>query len=178
MDNKTKKILLGAATVAALGVAGQPADAATTAVNMRGVIVQAVAVTQTRTLDFATMTETGAGTHAVSVADVSTPSASITVVAGTPNAGGFQVIGSTGYPIDLTIPAAATVTHTVTPANTMAVTGLQIRNAVSTQTGVAVSTSLAATTVTGFDVGGTLNIGAGQAPGVYTGTVVVTALYQ
>lgn len=175
MKSSMKKVVLGSATLAAAGAAGQIANAATDNITINARILDPVAITQTLTMNFGSLTETGAGTAALDFADTITPSGTITVIGAAAQTGGFKVAGSTGVNIVISQDGTATLTS---GANTMNVTGIQVQNPANTLTGATITVTLAASPSANFDIAGTLNIGAGQAAGVYTGTQTVTALYQ
>jgi len=179
MKNHTKKVLLGAATLAALGAVGGDAQAAdTTAVNIKARVVNAISITQTKTLQFGSLTETGAGTLAVSVGDVATPSGTITLIgATTPAAGGFQIKGGTGVAFDVSVAAATATLNAGTKTMKVDTFLLAKPGPAATATKLAAIT-ITANTVSAYRIGGTLHIGAGQASGNYTGTIVLNAAYN
>lgn len=106
-----------------------------------------------------------AGTSVRTVTGVTIPAG----LAGTVAAGLFTVSGHKSAQYSITIPSAP-VTITLSAGKTMTV-----GNFTSTKT----SGTISATTGTDtFSVGATLNVGANQDPGLYTGTYVVTVAYQ
>ena len=175
MKSSMKKVVLGSATLAAAGAAGQIANAATDNITINARILDPVGITQTLTMNFGSLTETGAGTAVLGFTDNITPSGTITAIGSNAQTGGFKVAGSTGVNIVISQDGSATLTS---GANTMNVTNIQVQNPLNTITGQTITVQLAANPSANFDVGGTLNIGAGQAAGVYTGTQTITALYQ
>lgn len=82
---------------------------------------------------------------------------------------------STGRNIQVDVANVATISSGV---NTMTVNALVLYNPAGTITGDPITVTLGAATVAGFELGGTLNVGAGQAAGTYTGNVAVTAAYN
>lgn len=176
MSNVKQKVLLGAATVLAIGVSTQAVEAATTGVPIQAIVLDPVQITQTRTLNFGSLTESGAGgSVVVDNTDTITPGGAVTSIGGTIQAGGFTLKGSTGRQIDITGPASVNITNGTT---NMAVGSFTINGAAGTINATAFTHSLAAATETGFRLGGTLTVGAGQASGTYTGTVTITANYN
>lgn len=128
-------------------------------------IVAPVTLVNKIALDFGTVVSgTAASTVAVDAASARTCGTGLTC-AGTPTASSFEVGGTSGEIVVITVPSTA-VTLT-SGANTMTVTGF-----------TAVSPITLGATVTTFRVGGTLNVGANQAQGAYTGTFSVSANYQ
>lgn len=180
MDRKARrktKIALSAATLAALSGAAVPAYAVTAQVSAIITIQRNVNISATRTLDFGTVLAVSKGTIAVSNTDAVTTTGGVTSTGGAPQAGGFKLIADTGRVIVVTAAKTAIITETAVGAATMAVNKFTV-NAVGPINKTPFTTSLTATTKTGFRVGGTLNVGAGQTLGTYTGSVTLTAVYQ
>lgn len=137
-------------------------------------------------LDFGDIAVGGtAGTVQLAPAtDTRTPAgAGVTVLAGSPfNSAQLTVAGQRNYAYTITLPATpVTLTHTVTPANTMTVTAFTaaIGAAALTApfTGLLPNTGAGPYTQT-FKVGGTLNVNANQLAGDYNGTFSVTVAYN
>lgn len=86
---------------------------------------------------------------------------------------GFTVSGVNSAPYAITLPANNTVTLTsnVDPADTMTLTGFR-------RTGVNDQRVLDANGDATFSVGATLNVGANQPAGTYSGTYTVTVSYN
>lgn len=176
MSSSTMKVLLGSTTLLALGATAMPVQAATTGVPIQAIVLDPVQITQTRTLNFGSLTESGAGGSAtVDNTDAIAVGGGVTSIGGTIQAGGFTLKGSTGRQIDVTAPASVALTNGTT---TMAVGSFTVDGAAGTINGTAFTTSLTAATVTGFRLGGVLTVGAGQAAGTYTGSVTLTANYN
>ena len=160
----------------AMGGGAQAVNAATTGVPIQAIIHGVVAVTQTRTLNFGSLTESGAGgTLNVDNTDAITAGGAVTSFGGAIAAGGFTLRGTTGRQIDVTGPLNVTISN---GGATMTVGSFTINGAAGTINGTAFTHSLAMITETGFRLGGTLNVSAGQAAGTYTGTVTITAAYN
>ena len=176
MNISSKKVLLSALTLVAVGGHARVVSAATSGVPIQAIIQGAVALTQTRSLNFGTMSVTGAGgTLNVDNTDTATPTGGVSSVGGTITAGGFTLRGTTGKQIDVSGPASVTISNGTT---TMTVGSFTIDGAAGTINATPFSHSLAAITETGFRLGGTLTVGAAQAAGTYTGTVTITANYN
>ena len=175
MKTIQKKVLLGATTILAMGVGAQTVEAATDSVSIQAIILDPVQITATEVLNFGSLTATTAGTVALDNADTLTPSAGITSVGGTITSGGFTLKGSTGRAIDVTAPASVNI---ACGADTMSVSAFTVDGGGVDINATAFTRSLAAATETGFKLGGTLNVGAAQAAGTYTGSVTLTANYQ
>lgn len=176
MKTTSKKVLLGATTILAMGIGAHSANAATTGVPMQAIILDPVEITQTRVLNFGSLTENALGTAVVDNADAISVTGGVTSIGGTIQAGGFSLNGA-AIQIDITGPAAATVSDGA--GNTMSVSTFTIDGGADIN-GAAFTHTLATAGVaeTGFRVGGTLNVGAGQAAGTYNGTVTLTANYN
>jgi len=175
MKTIQKKVLLGATTILAMGVGAQTVEAATDSVSIQAIILDPVQITATEVLNFGSLTATTAGTVVMDNADTLTPSAGITSVGGTITSGGFTLKGSTGRAIDVTAPASVNI---ASGGDTMSVSEFTVDGGGVDINATAFTRSLAAATETGFKLGGTLNVGAAQAAGTYTGSVTLTANYQ
>lgn len=173
--NTAKKVLLGATTILAVGVAAQPADAATTGVAIQAIILDPVQITANQSLNFGSLTDSGAGgTATVDNAGAISVGGATTSIGGTIQQGLFTLKGSTGRQIDITAPASVLI---ASGGDNMTVDQFTINGAVAAAA-TPFTHSLAAATETGFDVGARLTVGAGQAAGTYTGTVTLTANYN
>ncbi len=117
-------------------------------------------------MEFGTMLTTGtAGTVTVTPAGARS-SVNVDLFGGLPSAASFDVTGESGQIYSITLPSSATLTS---GANTMTV---------DTYTDDAgVPPTLAGGSDT-FNVGATLNVGAAQAAGTYSGTFTVTVNYN
>lgn len=180
MKASTKNVILGSAALAALGMAaGAPdANAATTGVKISATVLAPIQVTATQTLNFGSLTEAGTGTMKVGVDGTGTAGGSVTSIGGTIQAGGFKVQATSGKNVTITAPASATISHTAA-AGTMKVTAFELAAPGTTSTTAgALTHNMAAASETGFRLGGTLNVSAGQATGTYTGSATITANYQ
>jgi len=182
MKRNTRKVLLGAATLAAVAVAGgvKDADAANVNVSITAQILQPLGLAATQVMKFGKMTvKAGTGGTVTIGSGADTRAAGgaggVSLVGGTgANRGGFKfTAGATGLAIDITGPTKATISA---GANTMTVNAFKIGTKAIGAT--AFVTTLGAIPASGFRVGGTLNVGAAQAVGSYTGTVTITANYQ
>ncbi len=162
MTNRFMKAAL-AGTVFAAAFATTGAQAATATASAKAKILQAIVVTKTADLDFATII-TGAAASTVIVSPTGVKTCGVGLVCtGTATAAAFGIVGTSGAVV--TIVSDPTVALT-SGLNSMTATLL---------------TSAATRTLTGtdsFTVGGTLAVGAAQADGAYSGTFTVTVNYQ
>ncbi|MEM9233121.1 MAG: DUF4402 domain-containing protein [Pseudomonadota bacterium] len=131
-------------------------------------ILQALALTKQADLAFANIVPdaTTAGTVVVSTAGIRTCNAPLSC-SGTVTAADFDVLGTAGYTFAITLPASDNITNA--NGDTMSVDNF-------------VSSIGNTGTLTGgtadFSLGATLNVGAAQAAGAYTGTFTVTVEYN
>ena len=177
MKTTSNKVLLGTTTLLAMGVSGQVANAATDQVDIQAIIVDPVQITATQVLNFGTLSESGAGgTAVVDNAGAITTGGAVTSIGGTIQQGIFNLKGGIGLQVDVTGPANAVIS--AGGNNTMVVDQFTINGANGTINATAFTNVMVAATDTGFDVGGRLTVGAGQAAGTYTGTVTLTANYN
>lgn len=178
MKKQTRKVLLGAATVAAIaGMTGHQAVAATTDdVQISAIIIAAIDVTATATLNFGSISLTGVGGWDVTVpaAGAATFNGPLTLVAGQAP-GGFRITGVPGISFEVTAPATVQIT------NTAAATQLNVNDFVfgaANQAGSLTDTLTGANTTAVYAIGGTLDIPIGTQPGTYQGSVTLTAAYN
>ena len=117
-------------------------------------------------MDFGTMLTTGtAGTVTVTPAGARS-SVNVDLFGGLPSAASFDVTGEAGQAYFITLPSSTILSS---GANTMTVDTFN-HDAGATPTLVGGSDT--------FNVGATLNVGATQASGTYSGTFAVTANYN
>ena len=128
--------------------------------NASAVIFTPLTISSTVEMDFGTLASAGGGTLVLNLDNSLTPSAGVTVIAGTPTAASFTVEGISGATYSISIPASITLAD---GGNTMTVNPIT-NNSTGTLTGGEDT----------FAVGGTLNVSAGQLPGTYTNTTDLT----
>ncbi len=125
-----------------------------------------ISISAGASMDFGTMVPTGtAGTVTVTPAGARS-SVDVDLFGGVPSGAGFNVTGATGQAYFITLPSSATLTS---GGNTMTVDTFN-HDAGATPTLVGGSDA--------FNVGATLNVGATQAVGTYSGTFDVTVNYN
>jgi hypothetical protein len=134
-----------------------------------------IAITATVELNFGTMDVAGAGTVVMNTTNGRSVTGGVTAItgAGLESSGVLSISGSTGLAIDLSMTAAS---YSVSNGGgaTMAVNNFNL----VTNAGGATETITLTSNPTNFPFGATLNVGAGQAAGTYTGTFTVNANYQ
>ena len=155
------------AMVALLGGSAFAQNSATASANATATIVTPIAMSKTADMAFAEVAAgSTAGTIILSTAGSRTATGGAKVGGGTSSAASFTVTGQAGYTYNITLPASAATLSS--GANTMTVD-----NWVSNPTPSGTLTGGTSTLL----VGGTLNVGASQAAGAYTGTFSVTVAY-
>lgn len=166
--------------LATVGIASN-ASAATGSAAARAEILSNLTVTVDAgdsTLNFGQITDNGVvgtSTVAISPADVRTCGANLTCGAGvTPNAPTFNVTGFANQSVAVTFPNTVETLDRVGGA----IGSMPYQMNVGTFTSSANTVTLSSTGTGSFSVGGTLTVNAGQAPGVYTGTVAVQVEYN
>ena len=187
MNKSVNKVILGSSTLLAMGATAVQAQAATTSVNINAEVLAAVEITAVNALNFGIVDDNGGagGIAVVDTAGTFTGASTVASLGGTIQAGSFTVKGATGRNIDITTPASVVINDG--GPNNMTVNSFSLlapaggggaSNTGTAAAGAAIVASLTAATVTGFTLGATLNVGAAQVAGTYTGSVTVTALYQ
>jgi hypothetical protein len=163
------------AAVLGLGILGAvPAHAqfgsATASANATATVINAIALTKTLDLNFASVVAGGtAGTVVVTPAGARSATGGTTLGAGVgTSAASFTVLGEPTATYSVTLPSSSTLTFATT--NTMTADTFT-----STPSGSGTFGVLGTQTLT---VGSTLHVGAGQATGLYAGTFNVTVAYN
>lgn len=168
MINSIRKGVAGAAFVAALGISSMAHAAATETATAEVEILSALTLTvqSGSTLDFGQIAVNGAGTATLNPTTNAVSCSANLVCVGTPSAVDFDVTGTSGATVGVTLPSGSV--NLVNGANTIALNNF--------------SSTLNTVTLTGgagtFSVGGQLTIANGQAAGTYTGTFPVTVEYN
>ncbi|MBA4747091.1 MAG: DUF4402 domain-containing protein [Sphingopyxis sp.] len=163
------RAVLGAA-VAAVALSAGTAHAASATGQAKARILRQITLTNTSDLQFATIISGAtASTVVVSTAGAATCGSGL-VCTGTTTAANFDIQGTNNAVVLVSGDTSVTLTEPISSA-LMAASLDYSTNSVTLSAGPG--------TVGGsFQVGGTLNISANQAPGDYTGTFNVTADYQ
>lgn len=155
-----------------LGMSGQ-ALAATTSANATATIIAPIEITKVDDLAFGNiLAAASAGT--VELTPEATPTRTPTTVTlpvttGTVTAAKFTLTGAAGFAYTFTPPASAATLTRVSGSETMTVTPWS--NNLSGNAGTIGTNDT-------IYVGGTLNVGAAQVPGNYTGSFSVSVAYQ
>jgi len=167
MNHRQVLVRLGLVLAAAL-CAGD-ALAATATSNVSASIVPAISITKTADMEFADVIASGStGTVVLSAAGSRSATGGATLGNGTGTAAAsFTVSGDPSSTYSISLPASATITST---PNTMTVNTFT-----SSPSGTGTIGGGGTQTLT---VGATLQVGASQAQGTYTGTFDVTVAYN
>ena len=169
MTKTFNKLALSATALVALGLGATGASAAPASANAvaKAKILKQLTITRNADLDFGTIvTGTAPSTVAIDAAGARNCGAGLTCTA-TPAAAGFTLTGSNSHIVTVTVPASITLNSGANKmtANLSAPATLDLGN--SGNTGTALK------------FGGTLNVGANQADGVYASNdFAVTIDYQ
>lgn len=164
------------AAAAALGAcfSGQ-AQAAQATANASGTVVTPIAVAATVDLVFGSFAPGAGGNVTVSTSGVRATTGPILMSGATPSAARFNVTGEASTTYAITHSGSATLTS---GANSMALTKFSDLTAANATSGNPATGTLDGAGAQSLYVGGTLAVGAAQAPGVYTGTVIATVEYN
>ncbi len=167
MTQRHGLVLFGISLITTLAV--DEVKAATATSNISAAIVPAIAITKDTDMNFAHVVASGsAGTVALSLAGSrsATGGATLGSSIGTA-AAAFTVSGDPSSLYSISLPASATITS---GGNTMTVNGFASAPSGTGTIGVGGTQTLT--------VGATLQVGANQAQGTYTGTFDVTVAYN
>jgi Mat/Ecp fimbriae major subunit len=162
------------AAIAFAVLCASPVLAASAPAQMTSLVVPQLTMTKTVDLDFGRIISRTTANRVTINATTGARTASLGVTSLAPGApftrALFQLTGAPGYVARITLPGTTTLTRSGGGA-TMTVTTWR-----ATTTAGLITLNAAGQYVLG--VGARLNVGANQAPGVYTGTFTVTANYQ
>jgi len=159
--------LAGVAVASMFASAAQAQASATASTGASVTIAAPIAITKTADLSFGTVVPSAtAGTVAVSTAGTRSVGGGVSELGGTVAAAAYSVTGYTNSAYTITLPSSVSLTG---PGTAMTA-GTFVHSA-------GVSPALSGGTGS-FTVGATLNVGANQAAGSYTGTFDVTVAYN
>jgi len=167
--------LFAAAAVAAVAMGSQSAWAATESTEASAAIVAPVEIAEDSALSFGKIAPTAtAGTVALSASasPIRTPDNVVLASGGTVTAAKYTISGESGSTVAIVLPTSASTLERDGGEETMTVNNF-VDNSLE---GLSVYT-LGATGVE-ILVGATLNVGANQAAGIYTGTFSISVDYN
>jgi hypothetical protein len=160
---------VGALALAAPSAHAQAAPK-TAVANPKATILRPVTVTKLKDMDFGALSRTAAGTAVLEPnADVLTTTGGVLAMGGTPHSAEFAGSARSSAVVNIRVPNQPAVLTRVGGTETVTVSNftLQGQN----------KRTIAAQTFFTFRVGGTLNVAATQAEGIYVGTFQVTVQY-
>jgi Mat/Ecp fimbriae major subunit len=158
------KAALVSTAVAALAFTATTAEAATATGTARAKILRPITVTAVDDLQFGTIiTGAAASTVDISTAGARTCGAGL-VCSGATTAGSFNITGTTGQTVTISVPASVSLTSGA--------------NSMTASLTASAATAVLVANAASFTVGGSLAVGANQADGDYTGTYTATVNYQ
>ena len=163
------------AVAAALAALAGPAQAAQDTASATGTVVTPIAIVAAGNLVFGSFARGAGGTVTVSTSGARSASGPILVSGAPTTAARFNITGEPSSTYTITHSGSATLTS---GANTMVLTKFSDLSAANATAGNPLSGTLDGAGAQSLYVGGTLAVGAAQAPGVYTGTVVATVEYN
>jgi len=143
----------------------------TATTNASATIVGTLTLTKTADLQFGNLSSPVGASTVTIAADASST---------TTPAGGIALLGGVSRTAaTYHVTGTATATYAITlPAGSIPLGTMTVDNFVSSYAGTANIGTIQGTATDDFIVGATLNVGAGQAPGVYTGTYDVSIAYN
>lgn len=173
-----KRTLAALAFIAAgLGL-GMPAHAAQATAVAGGTVVTPIAIVSSVPLAFGSFAATGGGTITVSTSGQRAVSGVVAMGASTASAAKFDITGEPGSSYTITHSGTAVLTNTGGGGETMALAKFSDLTGANATSGEATTGLLSAGGTQSLYVGGTLTVGANQAPGVYAGDVIATVEYN
>lgn len=162
-------VVAGFAVVSMAATAAQAQASADATAGASVTIANPIAVTKTADLSFGTVVPSAtAGTVVVSTGGARSVSGGVSELGGTVTAAAYSVTGYANNAYTITLPASATLAG----PGTTSMTADTFAHSAGT------SPALDGTGAGSFSVGATLNVGANQTPGAYTGTFNVTVAYN
>jgi hypothetical protein len=171
----TFKLALMAAAAAVGACVSAPGQAAQASANATGTVVAPIAIVSTADLVFGRFAPGTGGTVTISNSGVRSASGAVLMSGGTPGAARFNITGEASSTYSITHSGSATLTS---GANSMILAKTSDLTGANVTTGNVTAGTLDAGGAQSLFVGGTLTVGAAQAPGVYTGTVIATVEYN
>lgn len=171
MNGWTRLARHGVAALALYAPAAMLRAASPTALaNGHAIVIHPVTVTKLQDMDFGSLASTTAGTAVLEPnADVLTTTGGVTPVGGSPHSAEFVGSAQSSAVVNIKVPNKPSTLTRVGGTETMTVSLFTLQ-------GQSKRTLAKAQSFT-FRVGGTLNVAANQAQGVYVGTFDVTVQY-
>lgn len=174
-----RAVAVAVATVGIVGIlASGASQAAQASGNSTGTVIVPIAITSTADLSFGNFAAgTGAGTITVSTSGARTVAGVVTIGTGG-TAARFDITGSAGATYSITHGGTAVLTNTGGAGETMTLTKFSDLTGADATSGNVATGTLSGLGTQSLFVGGTLDVGANQVAGTYTGTVIATVEYN
>lgn len=170
----TRPRLLVATAACSPLLLSQPAAAtpvaATTNASGKASILKSLSILKQADLDFGELVVAGAGTAVIDpVTGALTTTGPVTKIGTTAHPATFTATGSKNSVVNIKLPTSAITLTRVGGGGTMTVSNWTLDGKTNRK--------IPPNSAFNFNVGGTLNVGAGQPDGTYTGTFTVTVQY-
>lgn len=161
---------VGLAPLLSTAAASAAPVAATQNASGKASILKSLSVLKQADLDFGELVVTGAGTAVIDpVSGALTTTGPITKIGATAHPATFTATGSKNSVVNIRLPSSAITLTRVGGGGTMTVSNWTLDGKTNRK--------FPLNSAFNFNVGGTLNIAAGQADGTYAGTFTVTVQY-
>lgn len=173
MSKQSRITLVAALAAVGLTLPGASMAASATA-SSSSTVVTPITITKSADLAFGKFAAGAGGTVTVSTSGARTVTGGVVQMSSTTTAAKFDVAGDTGatYSISLSGPAVLT-----SGSDTMAFSAVSDLTGANATSGTVTAGALTAGTQSIY-VGGVLTVGANQAPGTYTGSVIASVDYN
>lgn len=174
MFTKSKQMTLKLICVAAVAMSGTSAHAAQAQATASGTVVAPIAITVATNLAFGSFAPGAGGSVTVSTSGVRAATGAV-LMGSAGSAARFNITGEPGTTYSITHSGSTELTN---GANSMTLTKFSDLSGANATSGTATAGTLDGAGAQSLYVGGTLQVSATQATGVYTGTVIATVEYN
>ena len=171
-------LTLAMAAFAAAAVLSAPAHAAQATATASGTVVAPIAIAVSTNLAFGSFTAGAAGNVTVSTSGARTTTGPILIGTGS-SAARFNITGQANATYSIVHTGTTVLTNTTGGGGeTMALSKFSDLTGANATSGDVLAGLLDGTGAQSLYVGGSLSVGAGQVPGLYTGNVIATVEYN
>ena len=171
----TRQLALMAVASALGATLSAPSQAASATANANATVVTPIAIVAATDLVFGSFAPGAGGTVTVSNSGVRSASGALLMTGAASSAARFNITGQASTTYAITHGGTALLTS---GANTMALAKTSDLTGANVTSGNVAAGTLDGGGTQSLFVGGTLTVGAAQAPGLYTGTVIATVDYN